>query len=108
MFKDTLHKPHGTPTFMTEALSFVHDVQHFNGLVLLNQQLTQHYLSHLWHHVLLLRPRLLTPSIANQTGTHYNLFNRLFRFHLTLIVYYSLGMCTYTHMHSLTGPDHYF
>ena len=55
---------HGTPIF-TEALRLVHDVQHLNCLILLNERLTQHYLSLLWQRALLLRPHSSTPSIGS-------------------------------------------
>ena len=32
-------EPHGMPSFMTEALHLVHDVQQLNHLILLNEQL---------------------------------------------------------------------
>ena len=59
-----LCEPHGTPTFMTEALRLVYDLQYLNFLILLNESLTQHYLSLFWPIASLLRPRLPTPSIA--------------------------------------------
>ena len=56
---------HGTPTFMTEAFRLVRDVQHLNRLILLNEQLTQHYLTLLWRNASLLRPRLSILLIAS-------------------------------------------
>ena len=56
---------HGTPTFMTEALRLVHDVQHLNRLIVLNEQLTQHYLTLLWRNASLLRPCLSILLIAS-------------------------------------------
>ena len=43
-----LRDPHGTPTFITEALYLVDDVQLLNCHLLLNKRLILRYLSLLW------------------------------------------------------------
>ena len=53
-----LDEPACMPTFVTETLR--RDVQHLNHLILLNERLTQYYLSFLWQHASLLRLRPLT------------------------------------------------
>ena len=52
------------PTSMTEVLRLVHVLQQLNRLILLNERLTQHYLSLVLQRVSLLRQRLPNPSIA--------------------------------------------